>query len=80
MRGDITTDPRDRKSIKNINNLTHKNNIFPNIFYEASIMLIPKNNNTISNMEKYKLPYVKQIANGNLLCDSGNSNPSSVTT
>ena len=26
-----------------------------------------------SNMETYALPFVKQIANGNLLCDSGNS-------
>ena len=33
-----------------------------------------------SNMETYALPYVKQIANGNLLCDSGNSNGGSVTT
>ena len=33
-----------------------------------------------SNMETYILPYVKQIANGNLLCDSGNSNRGSVTT
>ena len=29
---------------------------------------------------KYTLPYVKQIANGNLLYDSGNSNLGSVTT
>ena len=29
---------------------------------------------------KYTLPYVKQIANGNLLYDSGNSNWASVTT
>ena len=27
-----------------------------------------------SSMEAYTLPYVKQIANGNLLYDSGNSN------
>ena len=31
-------------------------------------------------MEIYALPYVKYIANGNLLYDSGNSNQSSVTT
>ena len=31
-------------------------------------------------METYTLPYVKQIADGNLLCDSGNSNQGSVTT
>ena len=31
------------------------------------------------NMEKYTLPYVKYIANANLLCDSGNSNWGSVT-
>ena len=29
---------------------------------------------------KLTLPYVKYIANGNLLCDSGNSNWGSVTT
>ena len=29
---------------------------------------------------KHILPYVKQIANGNLLYDSGNSNWGSVTT
>ena len=28
----------------------------------------------------YMLPYIKQMANGNLLCDSGNSNWGSVTT
>ena len=28
---------------------------------------------------KLTLPYVKQIANGNLLCDSGNSNRGSVS-
>ena len=28
---------------------------------------------------KVTKPYVKQIANGNLLCDSGNSNMGSVT-
>ena len=33
-----------------------------------------------SNRETYALPYVKQIANGNLLYDSGNSNWGSVTT
>ena len=33
-----------------------------------------------SNMEAYILPCVKQITNGNLLHDSGNSNWSSVTT
>ena len=32
------------------------------------------------NMEICTLPYVKFIANGNLLCDSGNSNWGSVTT
>ena len=32
-----------------------------------------------SNMEN-TLPYVKQIANGNLLYDSGNSNQGSVMT
>ena len=31
-----------------------------------------------SNRETYALPYVKQIANGNLLYDSGNSNWGSV--
>ena len=30
--------------------------------------------------EAYTLPYVKQIANGNLLYDSGTSNQGSVTT
>ena len=29
---------------------------------------------------KLTLPYVKYIANGNLLCDSGNSNKGSATT
>ena len=29
---------------------------------------------------KLRLPYVKYIANGNLLYGSGNSNPSSVST
>ena len=29
---------------------------------------------------KLTLPYVKRITNGNLLCDSGNSNMGSVTT
>ena len=29
--------------------------------------------------QKFTVPYVKQIANGNLLCDSGNSNMGSVT-
>ena len=29
-------------------------------------------------METYTLPYVKQTADGNLLCDSGNSNQGSV--
>ena len=33
-----------------------------------------------SSMETYTLPYVKQIANGNLLYDSGNLNLGSVTT
>lgn len=33
-----------------------------------------------SNMETCILPYVKYLANGNLLCDSGNSNRGSVTT
>ena len=33
-----------------------------------------------SDMETYTLPQVKQIANGNLLYDSGNSNQGSVTT
>ena len=33
-----------------------------------------------SNTETYTLPYVKQVANGNLLCDSGTSNWGSVTT
>ena len=31
-----------------------------------------------SNMEAYTLPCVKQITNGNLLYDSGNSNQGSV--
>jgi len=31
------------------------------------------------NMETYTLPYVKEIANGNLLYDSRNSNQGSVT-
>ena len=33
-----------------------------------------------SSMEAYTLTYVKQIANGNLLYDTGNSNWGSVTT
>ena len=33
-----------------------------------------------SNTETYTLPYEKQITNGNLLCDSGNSNLDSITT
>ena len=33
-----------------------------------------------SRMEAYTLPYVKQIASGNLLYDSGNSNQGSMTT
>ena len=33
-----------------------------------------------SSMETYTLPYVKQIANGSLLCDTGNPNWDSVTT
>ena len=33
-----------------------------------------------SCMETYTLPYVKQIASGHSLCDSGNSNQGSVTT
>ena len=32
------------------------------------------------SMEAYTLSYIKQIANGNLLYDSGNSNWGSVTT
>ena len=32
------------------------------------------------NTETYTLPYVKQITNGHLLCDSGNSNLGSVRT
>ena len=32
------------------------------------------------SMEAYTLPYVKKIANGNLLYDSGNLNLGSVTT
>ena len=31
------------------------------------------------SMEAYKLPYVKQVVNGNLPCDSENSNQGSVT-
>ena len=33
-----------------------------------------------SGMVTYTLPYVKQIANGSLLCHTGNSNWGSVTT
>ena len=33
-----------------------------------------------SNMETYTLPYVKQMASGNLLCDTGSSTQCSVTT
>ena len=33
-----------------------------------------------SNMETYTLPYVKQIASGNLLCDTGSSTQCSVKT
>ena len=33
-----------------------------------------------TSMETYTLPYVKQIASGNLMYDSGNSNWGSVTT
>ena len=33
-----------------------------------------------STMEAYTLPYVKEIANGSLLCDSGNANWGSETT
>ena len=33
-----------------------------------------------SCMEAYTPPYVKQIASGNLLYDSGNSNGGSITT
>ena len=33
-----------------------------------------------SSMEAYTLPYVRQIVNGNLLYDPGNSNWGSVTT
>ena len=33
-----------------------------------------------SNMETYTLLYVKQIASGNWLCDSGHSNWGSMTT
>ena len=33
-----------------------------------------------SSMESYTLPYFKQIASGNLLYNSGNSNWGSVTT
>ena len=33
-----------------------------------------------SSMEAHTLPYVKQIANGNLLYDSGNPNRGSITT
>ena len=32
------------------------------------------------SMETYTLPYVKEIANGNLLCGAGNLNLGSVTT
>ena len=32
-----------------------------------------------SNMETYTLPFVKQIANGSLLYDSGSSNQGSMT-
>ena len=31
-------------------------------------------------METYIIPYVKQIASGNLLCDTGSSTQGSVTT
>ena len=33
-----------------------------------------------NSMETYALPYVKQIAGGNLLCDTGSSTQCSVTT
>ena len=33
-----------------------------------------------SGMEAYSRPYVTQIASGNLLCDSGNSNWGSIVT
>ena len=33
-----------------------------------------------SSMEAYTLSYVKQMANGNLLYDSGNSNQGSIVT
>ena len=33
-----------------------------------------------SSMEAYSRPYVTQIASGNLLCDSGNSNWGSIVT
>ena len=33
-----------------------------------------------NSMEAYTLPYVKQVANGNLPYDSGDSNGGSVTT
>ena len=33
-----------------------------------------------SSMEAYTLPYVKEMANGNSPCDSGNSNWGSETT
>ena len=33
-----------------------------------------------SSMEAYTLPYVKEIANGSLLCDSRNANWGSETT
>ena len=36
--------------------------------------------NGASSRETYPLPYVKQRASGNVLCDPGNSNQSSVTT
>ena len=39
-----------------------------------------KQTNGESSMEAHTLPYVKWIASGNLLCDSGNSNQGSVTT
>ena len=35
--------------------------------------------NGASSMEAYTLPYVKQIANGNMLYDPGSSNWGSVT-
>ena len=33
-----------------------------------------------SSVEAHTLPYVKQIANENLQCESGNSNQGSLTT